>query len=350
MFCSKCGKQIQDGTKFCPNCGAAANGNPTPQQARPVQQPMPNPAVQTAAVPPQAQPIPNAPRPRKMYELVWINIKKMLSAPVFIITVVLFTLSILLSFTGGSFLNTILSSMGSVISLMGLDSWETQYYLSEVMDGLGSLIGSSGTIINILTNLPSILIAIGLWLLVAAGFNKTHLKTPTTGLTMIQVIVILQFIGALLPVLPLIAGAFILGEYSTKVLVIMLLIAVVLLVFVLLYYIKLLKTIGAIKDALISGTPNASISTFIIFMCFAGGIISAITSLTSLSGLCGAVSTIMFGYLLHAYKAKIVYLLNNGRRELAPEAPNMQVPGNVPANTGYTNPGTPVNNNTNTPE
>ena len=27
MFCIKCGKQIADGSKFCPYCGAAINEN-----------------------------------------------------------------------------------------------------------------------------------------------------------------------------------------------------------------------------------------------------------------------------------------------------------------------------------
>lgn len=31
MFCSNCGNQIPDGTKFCPNCGAATGENTTSQ-------------------------------------------------------------------------------------------------------------------------------------------------------------------------------------------------------------------------------------------------------------------------------------------------------------------------------
>lgn len=28
MFCSKCGQQIADNVKFCPECGNAVNGQP----------------------------------------------------------------------------------------------------------------------------------------------------------------------------------------------------------------------------------------------------------------------------------------------------------------------------------
>lgn len=30
MFCTKCGKQLEEGTAFCPNCGTAQNGAESP--------------------------------------------------------------------------------------------------------------------------------------------------------------------------------------------------------------------------------------------------------------------------------------------------------------------------------
>ena len=35
MYCMKCGKEIEDGTNFCPNCGMNLRANET---ARPIQQ------------------------------------------------------------------------------------------------------------------------------------------------------------------------------------------------------------------------------------------------------------------------------------------------------------------------
>lgn len=38
MFCTKCGKQLDDGAKFCTGCGAQLGGSPSAQaQAAPVQ-------------------------------------------------------------------------------------------------------------------------------------------------------------------------------------------------------------------------------------------------------------------------------------------------------------------------
>lgn len=39
MFCSKCGKNIDEGTKFCPECGAAVAHEQQTQQAQPVVEP-----------------------------------------------------------------------------------------------------------------------------------------------------------------------------------------------------------------------------------------------------------------------------------------------------------------------
>ena len=42
MFCGKCGSEIQDGLRFCPNCGSSTDGQqmqqPAPQVQQPVQQ------------------------------------------------------------------------------------------------------------------------------------------------------------------------------------------------------------------------------------------------------------------------------------------------------------------------
>ena len=40
MFCSKCGKQLQDGVQFCSNCGNEVNKNVVPQIAKEVKGPV----------------------------------------------------------------------------------------------------------------------------------------------------------------------------------------------------------------------------------------------------------------------------------------------------------------------
>ena len=53
MFCSKCGAQIEDGTKFCPKCGQPAETATAPESAtapasEPVSAPAPAPAPAAA--------------------------------------------------------------------------------------------------------------------------------------------------------------------------------------------------------------------------------------------------------------------------------------------------------------
>jgi len=46
-FCSKCGKKIEAGAKFCPSCGASTSGEPAAQQSGPAEpQANPNDAEQ----------------------------------------------------------------------------------------------------------------------------------------------------------------------------------------------------------------------------------------------------------------------------------------------------------------
>lgn len=65
MFCTKCGKQIPDISKFCPECGAVIEQKPAApvQQPTPVQQPVvQQPVVQQPTAPTQ-QPAPNYQQP-----------------------------------------------------------------------------------------------------------------------------------------------------------------------------------------------------------------------------------------------------------------------------------------------
>ena len=48
MFCSKCGAQIEDGTKFCPKCGQPAETATAPESAS---EPAPAPAPASAPAP-----------------------------------------------------------------------------------------------------------------------------------------------------------------------------------------------------------------------------------------------------------------------------------------------------------
>lgn len=46
MFCKYCGKEVEDGTKFCPSCGANLLEEEKPAQAAPEVQPAAEPVIQ----------------------------------------------------------------------------------------------------------------------------------------------------------------------------------------------------------------------------------------------------------------------------------------------------------------
>ena len=56
MYCSKCGKELQDGQKFCANCGASVDGPATPPSSGATPPPPPPPPSSGATPPPPPPP------------------------------------------------------------------------------------------------------------------------------------------------------------------------------------------------------------------------------------------------------------------------------------------------------
>ena len=56
MYCSNCGKELQDGQKFCANCGASVDGPATPPSSGATPPPPPPPPSSGATPPPPPPP------------------------------------------------------------------------------------------------------------------------------------------------------------------------------------------------------------------------------------------------------------------------------------------------------
>lgn len=291
MFCPKCGTKLDESTKFCPNCGA----NVSPSAA---QQPAVSPAQETTGY-------------QSLAEYTFAEVKKFAKSPLFIAAVVVFTLGILLSFQSSP-----LSWVGPLLSEV-TDSAEIGYLVSLV----SQYVGTSSALLNIFSNLPNILIALGMWLVLISAFNNANVKLSTGGITLIKVVTVIQFIcGLIIPILLPVGLVITMGdilEGGTLLALVGIFVAAIILIAV--YYKKLLQTINDIRYTMETGTPVVEISGFIIFCCMAGGIISALVSILNIVGMLSAVATILFGVVLSKYKKKMIDIRDNGRKYIAEE-------------------------------
>ena len=183
MFCSNCGAKLADGSSFCPNCGTPVKQNTTNSNVysqnsannnAPVYSYNHHAGYSYNSAPQHA----NVPDPQ--HNPVLGILKKIGSSPLFIVCASLFTLSLLLSFryaVGGQ--NQIINSIYRIAEQFGVS-----YYLWDYWEPIRFAINGYALIALI----PSILVAIGLWLTFASAHNKYQPSVKTAGLTIIKVI------------------------------------------------------------------------------------------------------------------------------------------------------------------
>ena len=183
MFCSNCGAKLADGTSFCPECGTPVKQN-TPAQGTYSQNPVNNGAPvysynhagysyngnaqrQNSAVNAAGNPL-------------FGILKNLGSSPLFIVCASLFTLSLLLSFwyaVGGQ--NQIVGAIYRMAREFGFDDYLWSYF-NPISTGI--------KVYSVISLVPSILVAVGLWMTFASAHNKYEPSVKTAGLTMIKVI------------------------------------------------------------------------------------------------------------------------------------------------------------------
>lgn len=325
MFCTNCGAQNPEGTRFCTSCGAPLTDG---QPGQPVQQPPPPLYAQPAYDPPmQEHPVVG-------------EVKRFASSPLFLAAVILFSLSVLFSFVSQF---TVQEKLGSLVE-------EWLYKLEDVLgeldiDGLGDVgeFLSSVDLKATLKSSPTVsfpilpaLTAVGLWLIFVAGRKRNVPGMNPSGLKMIKVLTTVEFvfsvIGLGLGTLAVGATAVIFGavkndlplneEYGLVVLIILITVAVTLLialVFIILYYSKLIKSIGTAYTTATTGVPSDRISVFAAVMVILSGVssLSSVLSVAALlpdamlilSGLASGVASILFGVIMYQYRGRMRQLM-----------------------------------------
>ena len=277
-FCPNCGQQLEDEDVFCPNCGAN-----TASDAENVISQAPVPDNQSAQY---ESPVVSQPQQANQTQYATpsgnsaglnpaiLALKRAITSAPSIIAAALFTVSVLFS-----------------VYIMALGSDSVAQLAVQIMKTAGLNVSvSSGSLLTgflsaIVASLPSLLIILGLWLTIGSASKKNTDRMSTAGLTIIKVIMIISFVAVIaafaaaivLIVIALLFGADALGfssenAASIALALISVLILVGIFVFVIIYYVQIIKTIGAAKSVASLGRPSRRISGFVGVMQFITGI------------------------------------------------------------------------------
>lgn len=325
MICSKCGHQNADGMRFCEMCGTPLQA--APQYAAPQPQYVAQPQPQYA---PAAQAYSNPPM---QYSPVIQKLRKEGTSPLFLTGAIAYSCAILFAlisaFTGA---NSLLASVTQLLNLLSnvggmgsMSSMEMNYLLMS-LDSLTSGLRGAALGGAILTQLPNILVAVGIWLVFATAFDKSGQPMKTTGLTMIKVVKIIQLVGICLGILLLEIGIGILASSIAKYddsawpYFIGIMIGVLLGAAVgILFFVKIIQTINTIANSIRTQQQSNKVSVYVAVMCMIAGVWQAFTLVFNLGNLFGmlsllgsATASIVFSIFLFKYRSDMGMALAGG--------------------------------------
>ncbi|MDD6022707.1 MAG: zinc ribbon domain-containing protein [Oscillospiraceae bacterium] len=302
MYCTSCGTENREGTNFCTHCGAPMT--PVAQRAPGafvLQTPM-GPAAPAGSVAAAGSDYRNGPA---------ALLKKLAASPVFLMAVICTTLSVILKFVFAN-ANTIYL-VDQIYDLIPQDimTFEMEDILEAIIEGTYHV----GTVSAIITNLPTILILIGLWITAASAFSKKRTTITTGGLTVIRVIMIIELV---LSCLLLVFLEFVMAIYTATELkyydvvgagVTMIVITAMIFAFIILNFVLILRSLKAASSVAVTGKANPEASVFVAVLLIIGSVFSLIPGLlflpAGLSDILAAMGGILFAVTIFRYRSEM---------------------------------------------
>lgn len=291
MICPKCGRTVPDGAP-CP-CGAPVLSS--------------NPAV---------------------------NLMKTLgSSPKFLTAAILYSVAVLFNLLASFGASDVISTLYYYGANYGFDP-DVFYPMMSALEG-------STVVSAVIGAIPSILMAVGMWLFYTTCRNTQSGNVSTVGLTICKVITIINLVLLCCVVLFLVAMVMIfiiafagMGEinyysysdgyygatsaaFVITLLVIVSLIVAAVLALAIAYQVSILRAINRIKGSALNGAPDNRISRFLtgfmmvigVLTCL-GGLFSLIASpVAGIASLASGVCCVLMSLLLGEYRAKMTMLL-----------------------------------------
>ena len=395
MNCLNCGSPVPEGNRFCSHCGAAvpvsdpspgsgagtsvtpvsgspnrprmgASGSSGPSNPSNPSSPSMSPGAYGSSIPSDASranepsndiPSGGAYSGSNGSSSVSTGVRilrKLAKTPQFMVGTIAYTLSIVLSlYAAGTTFSTFLNQYLGLLGTSGFNSSEIDDFVNT-LQGYTSAADSYFFLFAVITNIPAILTALGLWLIFSAGRNKRKNEFSTAGLTIIHVITVIECvlycIISAITVITLVILTVEMSSYpgnDTEVLPMLLavdlLILIIGVVLPLLFFFKLIGMLGGAKKMAVTGKPvqKASVYVGVIVMLSAlPNLASLITSPVAgkLLALCSGISAVCFSMLIFSFRSRIAAAL------LSPEPvsaayDNSSAPGSYesasPASAGF---------------
>lgn len=234
----------------------------------------------------------------------------------------------------------ILLSVSAVLSLFASSTtsnyfWDELYYNTNIDWSVYSAL--SGVMSNVFAAIPTILMAVGLWMFYASCRNVSHGGVSTSGLTIIKVLMIISMVFLCLAGFIVLIAGFVMavdpsflydyGSYYNSyyglgagLIIFAVFIVAAVLALMIVYITRIIKIINRVKRVAKTGMPNNEISMFavVIFYIMAGfNVISAFSSLGDmyisplgiLASLVSAAAFVVGAIVLMRYKKEMTMLM-----------------------------------------
>lgn len=340
MFCSQCGCHNIEGSRFCTNCGAPLQEGAAPASgAAPgfsgagetVSPHMRAPAEHGAAGPAAPPPSGAAGYSRREYRAAaGVRVlRSVAGSPLFLLAAAAFTASII----AGYFVRVTVSDIQDIVR-QAMELLKEYGVSAEDLQGLEEAVSvevttGSGILTYLTSHALSILTAVGLFLTWAAAKAEDDRSFSTSGLTILQIVSVIEMIIFILLSLVLLlvsgAGAFLIASGAdqdrTTILVaaaVILVVLLVILLFPFLYFKKIIGMLGTAKKLAAGHRPGRNASVYVAVILLFSALYylgSAATGYPSglLSGniaarinaAAQAVSCGSFGLLIFSFRKKI---------------------------------------------
>ncbi|MBQ7058498.1 MAG: hypothetical protein IJM83_04255 [Firmicutes bacterium] len=220
-------------------------------------------------------------------------LKNSFGSPIYLIATIAFTLTLVLSLVEAFVPSA--SMLGSIVSLIQQYAYQFGVPIPDEFGDITALMSGSSIAGTIVGMIPSILIALGMWLIYSSA-KKASIPASTAGYSILQVMniisMVLMCIATLMLVIFGIIGLVALNSLSgyyggsssgtMAVAAICLLIGIVIMIFVIIYFAKLAAIYSISKDVLRYNRSAKKISMFVIVINFIALFFSAIGTVSTL--------------------------------------------------------------------